>query len=435
MVKPARVRGRRRGARVPLRRRARGRGRRGAGAPLPDTAVLPRGGPPEPAQRPGAARAVHVHRDADRAAARRQGRGQEDEDRDTYEVYPVARARQDVPAARRARWRARSRRRSSPSRTASRRSGREGRTRAAPRRRGPARRGTGRRRDPADLRRRARRPRDDRRSARDPRARSRRVPATRRSRRGASSCRRCAGRRGSTRTTGSSCASRRRCSTTSASGRRAWCASRRARPRTSTAARSTTRSGCPSDARFTGAAKVLLFFGGGVDASFRVRRLQEVLGLHRHRRPRPSRPVDRGQAGTGSARAPGRTTRRYSESRSKGSRPDSRMMRSKSRAGHARGRRRARGVGDDLVHDRADQVVRAEEERHLRELRADLDPVGLDVRHVVEQEPRDRDDAQVELAGRGAAGARAACSRGGTRAGSAPGCLRSRPAASRSRSR
>jgi len=61
----------------------------------------------------------------------------------------------------------------------------------------------------------------------------------------------------------------------------------------------------------------------------------------------------------------------------------------------------ARRVRDRLLGHRPDEVVRPEEERHLRELRADLDPVGLDVRHVVEEQARGRDDAQVELARRG----------------------------------
>src|SRR5215813_14258602 len=66
---------------------------------------------------------------------------------------------------------------------------------------------------------------------------------------------------------------------------------------------------------------------------------------------------------------------------------------------HPRGGRRSGGVRDRLVHDGSDEVVGAEEERDLGELDADLDPVRLDVRDVVEKEARDRDDPQVGLAG------------------------------------
>src|SRR5581483_9162030 len=47
----------------------------------------------------------------------------------------------------------------------------------------------------------------------------------------------------------------------------------------------------------------------------------------------------------------------------------------------------ARGLEDLLAHDRALHVVRAEVERDLRHRQAHHDPVGLDVRHVVEHEP------------------------------------------------
>ena len=56
---------------------------------------------------------------------------------------------------------------------------------------------------------------------------------------------------------------------------------------------------------------------------------------------------------------------------------------------------------DRLVDDGPDEIVGAEEEGDLRELGPDLDPVRLDVVHVVEQQARNRDDAQIELAGRG----------------------------------
>ena len=61
---------------------------------------------------------------------------------------------------------------------------------------------------------------------------------------------------------------------------------------------------------------------------------------------------------------------------------------------------RTRSLEDLLADDRALDVVRAEVERHLRERQPHHDPVGLDVRHVVEQEPRDGDHLQVVGAGR-----------------------------------
>src|SRR6476659_4657414 len=67
---------------------------------------------------------------------------------------------------------------------------------------------------------------------------------------------------------------------------------------------------------------------------------------------------------------------------------------------HAGGGLRARRVSDRLVHDGADEIVRAEEERDLRQLRPDLDPVRLDVREIVEKEPRGGNHAEVRLAGR-----------------------------------
>ena len=54
-------------------------------------------------------------------------------------------------------------------------------------------------------------------------------------------------------------------------------------------------------------------------------------------------------------------------------------------------------MSDRLVHDRADEVVGPEEEGNLRKLRSDLDPVRLDMREVVEQQPRCRDHPQIEL--------------------------------------
>src|SRR5215470_6445571 len=53
------------------------------------------------------------------------------------------------------------------------------------------------------------------------------------------------------------------------------------------------------------------------------------------------------------------------------------------------------GVGDLLVLERAVDVRGAEVERDRRGLLADHDPVGLDVREVVEHEPRGRDGAEV----------------------------------------
>ena len=62
--------------------------------------------------------------------------------------------------------------------------------------------------------------------------------------------------------------------------------------------------------------------------------------------------------------------------------------------------RRARRLEDLLADDGALDVVRAEVERHLGERQPHHDPVGLDVRNVVEEEPRDGDHLQVVRAGR-----------------------------------
>src|SRR5262249_47552420 len=68
--------------------------------------------------------------------------------------------------------------------------------------------------------------------------------------------------------------------------------------------------------------------------------------------------------------------------------------------GHAGGSRRSGGVRDRLVDDGPDEIVCAEEERHLCELGPDLYPVGLDMREVVEKRPGHGDDAEVRLARR-----------------------------------
>ena len=60
---------------------------------------------------------------------------------------------------------------------------------------------------------------------------------------------------------------------------------------------------------------------------------------------------------------------------------------------------RAGGAEDLLAHDRALDVVRAEVERDLGERHGHRDPVRLDVRDVVEQQPRDGDHLQVVGAG------------------------------------
>ena len=62
--------------------------------------------------------------------------------------------------------------------------------------------------------------------------------------------------------------------------------------------------------------------------------------------------------------------------------------------------RRAGRVEDLLAHDRALDVVRAEVERDRRERHPHHDPVGLDVRDVVEHQPRDGEHLQVVGAGR-----------------------------------
>ncbi len=55
---------------------------------------------------------------------------------------------------------------------------------------------------------------------------------------------------------------------------------------------------------------------------------------------------------------------------------------------------------DLLAHDGALHVVRAEVERDGRERHAHHDPVGLDVRDVVEHQPRDGEHLQIVGAGR-----------------------------------
>ena len=63
-------------------------------------------------------------------------------------------------------------------------------------------------------------------------------------------------------------------------------------------------------------------------------------------------------------------------------------------------RARARGVEDLLTHDRSLDVVRTEVQRDRCERHAHHDPVGLDVRHVVEHQPREREHLEVVRAGR-----------------------------------
>src|SRR5439155_23267240 len=63
-------------------------------------------------------------------------------------------------------------------------------------------------------------------------------------------------------------------------------------------------------------------------------------------------------------------------------------------------RARSRRVEDLLAYDRALHIVRAEVQRDLREREPHHDPVGLDVRNVVEQQARHRDQLQVVRAGR-----------------------------------
>ena len=62
-------------------------------------------------------------------------------------------------------------------------------------------------------------------------------------------------------------------------------------------------------------------------------------------------------------------------------------------------RRRAGGVEDLLAHERALDVVGAEVERDLGDRHRQRDPVGLDVRDVVEHQPRDGEHLQVGGAG------------------------------------
>ena len=57
-------------------------------------------------------------------------------------------------------------------------------------------------------------------------------------------------------------------------------------------------------------------------------------------------------------------------------------------------------VRDLLLDDRAVDVVDAEHRRELRDLEADHDPERLDVRDVVEHQPRDRERLEVVEAGR-----------------------------------
>jgi hypothetical protein len=51
-------------------------------------------------------------------------------------------------------------------------------------------------------------------------------------------------------------------------------------------------------------------------------------------------------------------------------------------------------VPDLLLHHGAVQVVGPEEQRRLRLLHREHDPIGLEVRDVVQHEPGDRDGAQ-----------------------------------------
>src|SRR5215813_9338946 len=60
----------------------------------------------------------------------------------------------------------------------------------------------------------------------------------------------------------------------------------------------------------------------------------------------------------------------------------------------------ARVVIDLFFDDRSVEVVSAETESDLRDARREHDPVGLDVLEIVEQQARDRDVAEVEIAGR-----------------------------------
>ena len=109
------------------------------------------------------------------------------------------------------------------------------------------------------------------------------------------------------------------------------------------------------------------------------------------------------------ALAPGRGDRRRAHhsfttlktvSRSTGRRPASRTSRTSSCTVIDLRRRRARVVGDLLLGHGAVDVVGAEREADLREPRRDHDPVRLDVREVVEHQPRHGDRLQVVEAGR-----------------------------------
>ena len=55
---------------------------------------------------------------------------------------------------------------------------------------------------------------------------------------------------------------------------------------------------------------------------------------------------------------------------------------------------------DLLAHDRSLDVVCTEMQRHLCKRQPHHDPVGLDVRNVVEEQPRHGDQLQVIGAGR-----------------------------------